>query len=744
MNRDNNSRGFLDIGNELFTKFRRVFSKKKCSAFKASNRNEDAKSESIEKIYVINLDRQPARLTRVESEFSRIMDSSKTPLINILERVAAVDAINLDYHSNTSDVDSKYTLGEQLFVDPCQVLPQGINLDMEIEMSKQEVAVALSHIKVWQKIASGSEAYALVIEDDICLHPSFSNLMETSWNEIRKKESNESLFDILFLSFKEVDLGAEKTKFTDSTFKLFRGIWYMSGYVLSKEGANKLIEMLPLNGPVDLWINHKFDQITALMTKESLIPQRTDEASVNFYSVLPILSKIGVLNDGSPSVFNKKPTTLPVFAIGNEKGKLTSLAMALSMLGFRCCSDLDSLPKPEKKSLIENISNRKFDAYVNIKYVDEHIEELCQIYPDAFLIIFSNGFQDKELESLVKSWSNRVLILDEQKSGKWKSVCEFFGLVPPVSPFPNLLGLGQRKQTLEESKSIQTANVHSKWLEIDDSPWIIPHSNEWFGLDMEKEHFIVQTGSEDRLELEENFKFKNSNLWSLREDTFPGNECLFTPSNISIDKDSGYIITAKKENMEVREYSSAAITSDKSFLYGRFEADLKPPKVSGFVTGIFLHRDSPRQEIDIEFTGNNPTKMLTNVYYNPGVEGARFDYGYRGTPLQIELGFDVSEDFHLYAIEWDPNEIRWYVDNVLVHTRKNWGPTPIPHLPMQFHVNLWPTKSRELAGSIDESMLPTNLYLRSAKISPISNAIDSFIPKSTDIPETNNCELEEV
>ena len=145
--------------------------------------------------------------------------------------------------------------------------------------------------------------------------------------------------------------------------------------------------------------------------------------------------------------------------------------------------------------------------------------------------------------------------------------------------------------------------------------------------------------------------------------------------------------------------------------------------MSGFITGVFLHRDSPRQEIDIEFTGNNPTKMLTNVYYNPGVEGARFDYGYRGTPLQIELGFDVSEDYHVYAIVWDPNQIRWDVDNILVHTRNNWGPTPIPHLPMKFHINLWPTKSRELAGNIDDSKLPTNLYLKSVNIQTTSSFI---------------------
>jgi GR25 family glycosyltransferase involved in LPS biosynthesis len=719
MNKNKKSRSFVNKSKSIFQKFRRIFTKKKCSAFNISTNNK--KIECIEKIYVINLDRQPNRYERVQSEFSKIMDISRNSLTNILERVTAVDAINLERDTPIDNINSKYTLGEQLFVDPCQALPKDLNLDMNINMSKQEIAVALSHIKVWEKIASGAESYALVIEDDICLHPNFSSLMEKSWNELIKKENKGNLFDILFLSFKEVDLGAEKVAFTYSTFKLFRGIWYMSGYVLSKEGARKLIEMLPLNGPVDMWINHKFNQLTALMTKKSIIPQRSDEASVNFYSVLPVLSKIGLLNDTSPSVFKNLPTTLPVFAIGKESDKLTSLSMALSMLGFKCCSDLSELPKEEKNSLIKNLSNRKFNAYVNIKCIEDHLVELCNIYPKSYLIIFSKDLSKDRLESLKKDWSKRVLVLNEQESVTWKPICEFFGMVPPVSPFPKLLGLGQRKYISKEKKWTNTIN-RSRWLKSDESPWIIPQSNDWNGLDIEPRSLIIKASNKIEFEFKDILQFNNSNFWSLRKDTFPGNECMFDPSNFS-HKDNCYIFTAKKQNMEVREYSSAAITSNKSFLYGRFESKLKPPKVSGFVTGMFLHRDSPRQEIDIEFTGNNPTKMLTNVYYNPGVEGARFDYGYRGTPLEIELGFDASEDYHLYAIEWDSNQIRWYVDNILVHTRNNWGPTPIPHLPMKFHINLWPTKSRELAGRIDNSKLPSSLYLKSVQIKTTSSIV---------------------
>ncbi|MBX9947340.1 MAG: family 16 glycosylhydrolase [Reyranella sp.] len=62
-------------------------------------------------------------------------------------------------------------------------------------------------------------------------------------------------------------------------------------------------------------------------------------------------------------------------------------------------------------------------------------------------------------------------------------------------------------------------------------------------------------------------------------------------------------------------------------------------------------------------------------------------YGYRGTPVSIPLGFDASRAPHRYAIEWDPREIRWFVDGQLVYQRAEWNPTPIPHLPMMLHVN---------------------------------------------------------
>lgn len=172
----------------------------------------------------------------------------------------------------------------------------------------------------------------------------------------------------------------------------------------------------------------------------------------------------------------------------------------------------------------------------------------------------------------------------------------------------------------------------------------------------------------------------------------------------------------QREETPVRSFTSAAIASRRSYLYGTFSADIRPSNVSGPITGIFLHRNGPRQEIDIEFLGKDTTKLLVNVYFNPGGEGTKLEYGYRGTPTIINLGFDAAAEFHHYEIEWCAEAIRWRVDGRLAYERALWGPTPIPNLPLEFNVNLWHSRSTELAGPLHEDRMPAFTELRSVQV----------------------------
>ena len=701
MNKTNVSGAFFKIIYRTSLLAKKFLRKKKCNAFD--------ENEGIEIIYAINLDRQPQRWKKIIGELSQILDASGKSLVNYIRRISAVDALNFERIVKTDNVESIYTLGEQLYVDPCRVLPENLNLNEEIQMSRQEIAVALSHVEVWKKIAEGEEKYALILEDDVSFSYKFSKYVGDIWKELLDLRGNSTLFDILYLSYDEVDEGAEKTLVTENVFHLFRGVWFLSGYVLSKRGAEKLLSQLPVKGPVDLWINHQFREIDALLASKSVIEQRVDEKSQNSYSVLPVLSKIGVLNSEAPGIFKSRPLKKPLFVIGKDEGKLTSLAMALSMLGYRCCSDRDKLPERERIAIGKGAYSN-FDAYVNIGCIDREIGKLTELYPDSYLIVLAQDISQEHISSLTEKWTNRNLVLNSKTVSTWKTLCEFLRLVPPASAYPDLQGRGQRK--LEEHIGLQKTNNEFpyKSMQSDTSPWVLPNENNTYGVTSKLNSAKISEWTCLSVDL------FDENFWIKRDDTFPGNMALFRPKNVSKPDVHPVGLTVSHENMGVREFSSAALTSKRNFLFGRFEAVLKPPKVSGIITGMFLHRDSPRQEIDIEFLGKDPTKLLVNVYYNPGGEDARFDYGYRGTPVLIDLGFDVTRDFHSYAIEWEENEIRWYVDGLMVHRRSSWEPTPIPHLPMKFHLNIWPSMSQELAGNIDVKLLPETALIQSVNI----------------------------
>jgi beta-glucanase (GH16 family) len=105
--------------------------------------------------------------------------------------------------------------------------------------------------------------------------------------------------------------------------------------------------------------------------------------------------------------------------------------------------------------------------------------------------------------------------------------------------------------------------------------------------------------------------------------------------------------------------------------------------------------------------GNDTTKILVNVYFNPGENGVKYNYGNRGTPMLIDLGFDASDNFHKYTIDWEPHELRWFVDEKLIHVRSTWEPTPIPQLHMNVHCSIWSSKSVALAGELYDFNLPT-------------------------------------
>lgn len=659
-------------------------------------------SNKISRIYVINLDRKPKRWKQIKKELSRINTDSKETLLSLTRRFSAIDARYLGNKINSKLLLPEYSLGDQLTVEPNNKIAGDLNThSVIINMTHQEIAVALSHIEIWKLIAEADKDYTLVLEDDVYFKYFFGKKIDGIWNEIIDNKD----LDILFLSYeyaKSNEAIKSRLKNREKVRVPSRGIWQASGYVLSKKGAQKLLDLLPVFGPIDLWLNLIFSKLDVYIAEKPIIVQRMDVPSTNSYSIMPIFSKLGIYTGNDQSRFVQIKLKQPIFVFGPSNSGLTSIANALMILGYTCCHNLDKLPVFEEDNFWSKKERNFFNAYVNINSLkDVEISTLINHYPEAKFIYT----YDEKTTGFI-GLGDKTLYLPQNCHDKWERLCTFLGTEYPALPFPEMKDIN-----IMELSSGNKVEFGAQELKFDNLPWIIRPKKDLLGIQPRK----INTKYNNSLLLNKNSKFSLRH-WNIRNDTFPSNLAIFSPNNLKINDDN-IELQFKSESTSVRSYTSAAIATVESYLYGKFKVKLRPSNISGLITGIFLHRNSPHQEIDIEFLGKDTTKMLINVFFNPGIEGSKLEYGYRGTPVIIELGFDASETYHTYEIHWENDRIKWFVDEIIVYERVMYLPTPIPYLPMEFNINLWHSQSKEFAGKLNLQEIPASSLIKEVDIS---------------------------
>lgn len=127
-----------------------------------------------------------------------------------------------------------------------------------------------------------------------------------------------------------------------------------------------------------------------------------------------------------------------------------------------------------------------------------------------------------------------------------------------------------------------------------------------------------------------------------------------------------------REKREEAEYTSACLITDgiASWTYGRIEVNAKLPEGRGVWPAIWMLGTNRTEvgwpecgEIDImEFVGYKPTTIHANVHtkaYNHVKKTGKGD--------QIQLKAPHA-DFHVYAIEWTPGKIDFYLDDTKYFT----------------------------------------------------------------------------
>lgn len=142
------------------------------------------------------------------------------------------------------------------------------------------------------------------------------------------------------------------------------------------------------------------------------------------------------------------------------------------------------------------------------------------------------------------------------------------------------------------------------------------------------------------------------------------------PENARIENGM-LVIEAREERMRGRNYTSARLKTQglRTFTYGRIEARLQVPYGQGIWPAFWMLGSDITTagwpncgEIDImEHIGREPYNVYGTVH-GPNYSGAN------GVGNFTTLAQPVKDSFHVFAVEWTPTEIRWYMDGQQFHT----------------------------------------------------------------------------
>jgi len=170
-----------------------------------------------------------------------------------------------------------------------------------------------------------------------------------------------------------------------------------------------------------------------------------------------------------------------------------------------------------------------------------------------------------------------------------------------------------------------------------------------------------------------------------------GNHELETYTNRAANaqiKSGSLVITAQKETFTgtdgmTRDYTSARLKTLGLFsqAYGRFEARIKIPAGQGMWPAFWMMGndigavDWPKcGEIDVmENIGKEPG-MVHGSLHGPSTVAPTTSVT---STVALPNGQNFADDFHVYAVEWEPAEIRFYVDanNYATFKKVNWAST---------------------------------------------------------------------
>ncbi|MFT6991518.1 MAG: beta-glucanase (GH16 family) [Paraglaciecola sp.] len=223
------------------------------------------------------------------------------------------------------------------------------------------------------------------------------------------------------------------------------------------------------------------------------------------------------------------------------------------------------------------------------------------------------------------------------------------------------------------------------------------------------------------LVLDERFNTLDEEIWEIGDGAVGGEAaCRFQPQGVQVEDGLLNLIIRQEtilpgwsndHQMEKSAYEFSCgelrTTERKKIRYGRYETRMKAPAravASGYISSLFTYTNDgePREweEIDVELEGGRPDKFQANLIYgkNTWQWWATRKWG----AWEDKISIAPVDEWRVYAIEWLPTEINWYVDGVQTKSLKQDAlncipsckppqiyPTPIPDNLTQLMMNFW-------------------------------------------------------
>lgn len=146
----------------------------------------------------------------------------------------------------------------------------------------------------------------------------------------------------------------------------------------------------------------------------------------------------------------------------------------------------------------------------------------------------------------------------------------------------------------------------------------------------------------------------------------------------------------ENEDAEKYDYLGGEMRTYGYYGYGDYQVRMKPAKKDGTASTFFVctgeydlnpitNEKNPWDEIDIEFLGQDTTKVQFNYFVNGVGEHEHMH----------DLGFDASEEFHNYGFRWAEDYITWFVDDKPVYRLEASEGKPMPAASGRILTNYW-------------------------------------------------------